>query len=323
MSPAERSVRCAIPLLVSALLWPAAACGDCNSSFLPRADRDQAWSLGADRPGVFADVRFEYQDWKTKDLSAAPDIGDGEKDHATETPAEDHGHNRARDEYTHLTLGANWSDSLTLFAHTAFVARHELTDAGSRSTDGFGDTDLVGIWRFLDGGSHFAGAVFGVKLPTGDLDRRDAEGRLLQPELQPGTGSIDTFLGPAFEVQTPSVILRGNALYSLRNGGAQDYTFGDSTSTSLFADYVVRQDSDWSLFVGGDVNLRGIGMDKQAGRSVRDSGGTILLVGPNVTLRLGETSLISAALLLPAFQDRGGEHQDLSRIVTVGGRILF
>lgn len=318
----SRSVRFALPILVSALLWPTITYGDCNSSFLPRANRDLPWSLGADRTGVFADVRFEYQDWKTKNSPAGAELGRGDKDHPADATGQDHGHNRSRDQFTHLTLGANWPD-LTLFAHTAFVERYELSDAGSRSTEGFGDTDLAGIWRFLRGESHFAGGLFGMKLPTGDTDRRDPEGRLLQPELQPGTGSFDTFLGPAFEVQTPAVILRGNALYIFRNGGAQDYTFGDSTSISLFADYVVRQKSDWSLFAGGDVNLRDMSIDKQAGRSVRDSGGTLLLVGPNVTLRLGESSLISVALLLPAMQERGGEHQDLSRIVTVGGRFLF
>ncbi len=322
MSSVARSVRFAF-LLVSVLLLPAATYADCNSSFLPRVGRDQPWSLGADRPGVFADIRFEYQDWRTKDFAPAPHSEHGDKEHPTEPAAQDHGHNRSRDEYTHLTLGTNWSDSLTLFAHSAFVERYELTDAGSRSTEGFGDTDLAGVWRFLNGESHFTGAVFGVKLPTGGTDRRDAEGRLVQPELQPGTGSIDMFLGPAFEVQTPSVIIRGNALYFLRNGGAQDYTFGDSTSVSLFADYVVRHESDWSLFVGGDVNLRGISKDRQAGQLVRDSGGTLLLVGPNITIGLGEESLISAAFLLPAFQDRGGEHQDLAGITTIGARWLF
>lgn len=314
--------------LILTCLFPLGAGANCNSCYLPRVNRDRTWSLGADRKGFFADVRVEYQDWETKssvpDDDASAGHGDGHPAaHSADPVSADHSHNRSRERYTHLTLGANVFDGVTLLAHTPYVERFELTDEGVDSFSGVGDTDLVGIWRFLRFPAGYLGGLAGAKLPAGDSRRRDHEGERIQPELQPGTGSFDATAGPVFEWQAAPFILRGNALYFLRTGGSQDYSFGDSVSVSVFADYVALESKEWSLFVGADANLQSLGRDRRDAASVPDSGGTLLFLGPSVTLRVGEHGLLSASLLLPAVQNRNGGHQDLDRIVTVGGRVLF
>jgi hypothetical protein len=314
--------------VVASLFNPTPAMANCNSCFLPRINRDRNYSLGADRQGFFADVRLEFQDWNTESVApTALDTDHHDKDRSSEetdhsTP-ERHSHNRSRERYTHLTLGANVSDRLTVLAHSAFVERFELADNGMEKEEGISDTDLVGIWRFHQHSSGYVGGLLGVKVPTGDSHRRDAEGALIQPELQPGSGSVDFAIGPVFEIQCPPLIFRGNAIYFLRNGGSQDYTSGDSTSTSLFADVILRDTKTWALYLGADLNLQVLNKDERDGKSVGDSGGTLVFLGPNMTLRIDENLRMSLAVLYPVIQDRGGSHQNLGQVTTAGARWLF
>lgn len=314
-----------VAVAMVAVLDPSTATANCNSCYLPRINRERSYSLGADRQSLFADVRYEYQDWKTGGPpTAQPEPSHHKKSGAAADDEAGHDeHNRSREQYTHFTLGANWSEEVTVLAHTAFVERFELSDRGISEEEGIGDTDLVGIWRFLRFETGYVGGLFGAKVPTGDSTRRGEDGAMLQPELQPGTGSFDFSAGPLFELQMPSWILRGNALYSFRNGGPQEYTFGNSLSLSLFADYVVRETNSLSVYAGVDVNYQSLERDNRIGQAVRDSGGSLIFLGPTLTLKFSERIITSAALLFPVFQDRGGNHQELSQVMMISARYLY
>ena len=308
----------------------------CDSCYLPRVNRDSSYSLGADREGFFVDFRYEYQDWKTQSTEgnehAEPDDEQSEGEHHDEksmTPISgdaesgDHGHNRSMERFYHFNAGVNISDSFSLLAHIPFVERFDKRDSSIENSNGFGDTNIIGNWRFLRREEGFVGALLGVKFPTGSTTERDSEGMRFEPELQPGTGSTDVTVGLNYQYKSEKLIFRGNALHIFRSEGAQDYQFGDASSFSLFIDTPLQESRELSSYVGLDTNLQYGEKDTQFDETVISSGGTILFVGPNLTVKFSDNALVSAAVLFPVVQERGGDHQDLSAVYTTGIRVFF
>lgn len=317
------------------LICPFKSFATCDSCFLPRTGRDSGYSLGADSKGLFFDVRYEYQNWDTNNTS--DESSEHEDDHEEksaigheeeseseggheETP---HGHNRSSDRLYHLSAGYNFSDQFSVLSHIAFIERFELQESGSERSEGFSDLSILGTWRAMRSDSGFFGPVLGIKLPTGTTSEKNSLYQRFGAELQPGTGSTDVILGAAFEKNIKPLILRGNALYFLRTEGSQDYEFGDTTSLSLFADLPAYSIDETILFTGVDLNFQHGEKDTQDNETVGDSGASVLFLGPNITLRQNQSFLISAAVLFPVVQERGGNHQDVESIFTIGGRVLL
>lgn len=314
----------------------------CDSCFLPRTGRDSGFSLGADSEGAFFDFRYEYQNWDSQETTHQEAEVEEEHDHSShdhevETHSatlragdhdggheeEGHSHNRTQDRIYHFTGGYNFSDTFSVLFHMPYLEKFEVQDSGSENSEGFGDLSLVATWRVIKSEKGFLGPVVGVKLPTGQTNDTNSLGQKFETELQPGTGSTDVIMGGAFERRFDSLIFRGNALYFLRNEGTQEYEFGDTTSLSLFADYVAFEKDSTTLYTGVDLNYQHSSKNKESSEQVIDSGADIIYLGPNFTLKQGNDLQFSAAVLFPVAQDRGGNHQDVEAVYTVGGRYIF
>lgn len=228
-----------LTLLFSLFAFVYDAFATCDSCFLPRTGRDSAYSLGADSKGAFFDFRYEYQNWNSKGEVHEEEVEE-EHDHSShdheadthsaslragdnhlEDTEEVHGHNRSQDRIYHFTGGYNFSDSLSVLFHMPYLEKFEVQESGSENSEGFGDLSLVATWRVIKSEKGFIGPVLGVKLPTGQTNDTNSLGQKFETELQPGTGSTDVIMGGAFERRFESAILRGNALYFLRNEGTQ------------------------------------------------------------------------------------------------------
>ncbi len=327
-------LRALSPIIIGLMtLFASDAYANCESCFLPRIERDTSYSLGADKEGYFVDFRYEYQNWDTQTTESDGHASKEESEHheSAETVSnsgeqdsqEEHGHNRSMERFYHLSAGVNLSQSLSVLAHVPFVERFDKRESSVENSEGIGDASLIGNWRFLRGEKGYLGALMGIKFPTGSTSQRDSDDIRFEPELQPGTGSTDVTLGLTYQYNLEPLILRGNAIHIFRSEGAQDYQFGDASSFSLFIDTPIQREANISSFIGLDINLQYGEKDSQNSDTVISSGGTILLVGPNLTVKFSDDILLSAAVLFPAIQDRGGDHQDLSSIVTAGARVLF
>ncbi len=101
------------------------------------------------------------------------------------------------------------TDKLTLMAMLPYVSMSmgELHRDGTRSTErsqGSGDLELRGLYSLYaaEGLRHRILANFGVGLPTGSLNQRDAEGTRMEYPMQTGSGTYSllpgfTYLGQA------------------------------------------------------------------------------------------------------------------------------
>lgn len=70
-------------------------------------------------------------------------------------------------------------------------------------------------------------AIGGLQLPTGRTDEEDGTGARLDPELQPGSGSVDLFAGGAVTYEWDRLFVSGFTLLQRNNRGARDFKHGD------------------------------------------------------------------------------------------------
>ena len=69
-------------------------------------------------------------------------------------------------------------------------------------------------------------------------------------------------------------------------------------------------------WLGVDMNLQVEGKHEDLGVKSGDSGGTTLLAGPSLKVRMNEHISILANILLPVAQNLGGVHQEQNSVGT-------
>ena len=157
---------------------------------------------------------------------------------------------------------------------------------------GYGDT-LVGLRRSF--AKHFTATV-GVKLPTGTNDLIDEyDGTILDPMLQPGTGSWDALASVAMTFRALEPGLRWTAALSRQQGAANqyDYRFGAETIATLG----VRRSVYGPLDLALQTKLFHKGRSEFVGEPVASTGARYMYVTPSAHVRLPQA--MSAYVLAP------------------------
>lgn len=228
--------------------------------------------------------------------------------------------------YTRLSEGANrltiWEApllalysprrDLNVVVSLPYVSKAlTLEDGRRRGTEGLGDMRLFALYRFFrkdrPQGTVEATLLGGLKLPTGDSARRDAQGRL-PPALQPGTGSVDGLAG-----LTLGSISRRWGLYfgtlGKVNTEAQGFKAGDAISYNLTVQYQLFP--DWPTPELSQLNL-GVELvgttatrDAVLGVAVPESGGTEFFLAPGLQYFLGPRWAIETAVEIPISRGLG------------------
>ncbi len=301
------------------------ACDSCGCS-LARINAEGKFDQ-IEKP-VFFDFTFEQQVWHKRDVQLARELG--EEGHDT--------HDKTTEEFYHFGLGSNFGERISLLAELPYIVRHDLNvgpldpddpDAvdhlGERRTSqGFGDLNLTGIFKVLKKGNNFIGPLAGIKFPTGVTDNKTPEGEKFEPEMQPGSGSFDPSMGTAFQYRIQRVIFHGNAIYTIRTRGAQDFRFGNLFSSYIFVDYLLNPKSKYfQSKIGIDASLQNEQKQKSRKGRAADSGGTTLLLGPEFSIGGNGYISVFGNFLFPAIQNLGGVHQHVQFVWNAGVKISF
>lgn len=235
------------------------------------------------------------------------------------------------------------TDKLTLGASIPYVKRNNLRESGhhEEGEDGddeeeefellgdaedIGDVQLFGQYQLFsnDTTSLHVSTLFGVKLPTGETNEESPEGERLEVELQPGTGSIDPFLGFAMSKRLGNWDAHSNILYTYSSEGSQDTTLGDVFNynfalTTPFSTFFDGSDHDHSahehdelkdklnlvLELNGEWRER-IDIDNE---TEDNSGGNLVYLSPGMTFNT-HGWLFSALAGWPIVDDLNGEQSD-------------
>ena len=292
--------------LLFAPLTAAASCGSAFCTINTSWDAHGAWL----EPGARFDLRYEYirQD---QPRSGTRNVSVGEIPH-------DHDEvltmNRNLVGTLDYTLDQDWGVNV-LVPMVERQHEHLQNEAGGPVPESWqftelGDVRLMARRRLATRVDADASSVattgidFGLKLPTGRTDVRNAEGELAERTLQPGSGTTDAVLGAYYSRHLPlrSVSWFVQALAQLPLDSHDEYRPGNR----LGADAGLRYDAGDRLGLLVQVNTLFKARDRGAQAEPEDTGGKFLFLSPGVSYAFTGQLQAYAFVQLPAYQNVNG-----------------
>jgi len=168
-----------------------------------------------------------------------------------------------------------------------------------------GDVRAVGRYEFMrsledPAKPSFAGLTFGVKLPTGKHDVKNADGEEAERSLQPGTGTTDLVLGVYWQ---EALALEDLSWFAQAQGVVpMNSKDGFKPGNQLRLDAGIRQGvlRDGALML--QLNYVAKGRDSGENAEAEDSGQRVLFASPGVSWNLGKNAQVYAFAQLPLYQ---------------------
>ncbi len=295
-----------------------ASCGSAYCAINTNWDTHGAWS----EPGLRLDLRYEsiHQDR----------LQEGRRKVAPGEVPRDHDEVETKNQNWVLgldyTLNADWGINLVL----PMVKRHHFhianDDMGNQTPETWDFTKLgdvrvlaryrLGTFESSDHRLGTAGVNFGLKLPTGRYDVRNADGERAERTLQPGTGTTDALLGAYFSQLLPVRDLSWFAQGLLQQplNSREDYRPGRRVSL----DAGLRYDANERLGIMLQLNALLRGRDAGAQAEPEDSGSKSLFLSPGVSVGFTKDVRAYGFLQLPLYQYVNGVQLIANRAIIVG-----
>ena len=168
-----------------------------------------------------------------------------------------------------------------------------------------GDIRVVGRYQFPletqdSARSPLMGFLFGLKLPTGSTDVKNAEGDTAERSLQPGTGTTDVILGAYYQLRLP---LDGLSLFAQAGFGAaldshHHYRPGNRITVDLGLSYAATEKVSLLLQLNSLWRSRDSGSEAEPD----DSGGTFVYISPGVSVGIGRNYQLFGLVQVPIYQ---------------------
>jgi hypothetical protein len=199
------------------------------------------------------------------------------------------------------------------------------------TVDGWGDTSLTAAVRLFQTDAHHLHLTVGVSAPTGSVDKRGANGRLVHYMMQPGSGTWDSITGLTYSGHAGAVFWGAQYLANVRleDENASGYRVGDVHNTTAWLGASVTQ---WAAITGRinwrhEGNLRGHNNGLHNHSSpvdlVASNGGDVLEAGVGANLNLGKGWRLGIEALLPLFQEVNGIQPKRDFSLNAGLQVRF
>ena len=201
--------------------------------------------------------------------------------------------------------------------------------AGAR---GLGDALFLTKWRFFKRdqplGTFQLATEFGVKAPTGADDLDDADGQLLPPALQRGSGSWD----PMANLTMTYVPAAGRGRWTLTGDigvrlttEANTVEVGNQVGYDSMVKYRVHpvRHPGRDTFLLLELNGRWQDRARVGGSVASDSGGHVLYVSPGVQFLLRRNLILEGGVQVPVLHDLHGTQLAPGTRVLAGVRYII
>lgn len=160
----------------------------------------------------------------------------------------------------------------------------------------------------------------GVKIPTGETDRKSGD-ELLNPNLQPGTGSIDFPLNAVYTLRYKQLGINTELNYRFNTANRDGYQFGNRMSSALRLFYWI-ENKGFAFLPQAGISLEHAAADRLHHRQEPYTGGSAVLTNIGMDVYLRDFSF-GLQIMQPTFQDMGdGQIEGRTRI-TVNCVYLF
>jgi len=196
----------------------------------------------------------------------------------------------------------------------------------SWSFTGVGDLRLLGRYQLdarqrREDALDLVGVDFGLKLPTGEFDLRNAQGEPAERSLQPGSGTTDALLGAHFVRRMPIAGLSGFAKalvqWPLRRRD------GYEPGARLGIDMGVRKEVAESLGLMLQLNVLARGRDRGPEAESEDTGGRFVYLSPGASWSPSSDWQLYGFLQLPVYQTVNGVQITADRALVIGASTRF
>jgi len=312
-------------LLLCALLapaWAAASCGSAFCSVNTSWDLQGAWT----EPGTRLDFRYEYIN-QDQPMSGSRKVGVGEiPRHHDEVYTRNRNYLTAID----TTLGPDWGVNVLVPAVSrehfhihnhmgaALEDRWDFTALGDvrvlarRKLASFEDAEpSVGV----------AALQFGLKLPTGKTDIKNAADDPAERSLQPGSGTTDLLIGASYSKLQPtknlSTFVQGMVQAPLYEH--DDYKPG--TRVSLDAGFRYGVGEQVGLLLQANALWRA--RDRGAEGEPDDTGGTGVFLSPGISYAPTKAFNLYGFFQVPVYQYVNGVQLTARKAFTIGANLRF
>ncbi len=186
---------------------------------------------------------------------------------------------------------------------------------------GLGDVSLLGhlvaLSHQAERSEVYVNLVGGLKLPTGNSDRLEEEANEIpQPVGQPsaihghdltlGSGSVDGLIGATVMGRWDRVFFAASVQYTIRSPGDHDYQFANDVTWAGGPGYYLVMSERHSLSLQAVVSGEDKGLDTFQGQRARDTGVTMVYLGPQINYAWSDKLSAHVAADLPVSRDNTG-----------------
>lgn len=296
------TMACTIAAINLNITTAQASCGGAFCSLNTDSGVQGSWS----KPGVRLDVRAEFIDLDqlrhgTDKVGPAGEVGE-------------HDEVRTINRNILATLDWNINQDWGLTLRAPFVDRAHKhifnADNNAGGTDpelekwdfsGIGDVQALARYNFFSDGSgsdsHNAGIRFGLKLPTGSINKRNAE-EVAERTLQPGTGSTDSLLGVYYNQHHGALSWFVQGMWQQVLHERDDFKPGTKLGVDTGLSY--QATPDLSLLL--QLNLQHKAKDSGANAEPADSGGRSVNLSPGFSYRVATGTQVYGFVQKPIYQ---------------------
>jgi hypothetical protein len=318
-----RTAAAALPFIIG---MPAQALASCGAAF---CTIDTSWDVqgGWSEPGARIDLRYESIN-QNQPRSGGRDIAFGEiRRHHDEVFTRSRNWVGTFD----YALNADWgfSASLPLVDREHLHIHNHQGEALPESWDfrAAGDLRMLARYRLWAPESRdppstgAAGVHFGLKLPTGRIDVRNAAGEAAERSLQPGTGTTDALLGVFVTQSLPLKDLSwfAQGLLQVPLNARERYRPGERVTLDAGLRYDASE--QWSLLLQVNTVLRG--RDRGVEAEPLDTGGTSVWIAPGASYAATKDLRLYGFLQLPLLQYVNGVQITATKAVVLGINARF
>jgi hypothetical protein len=165
------------------------------------------------------------------------------------------------------------------------------------SFSGIGDIQALARYRFYQDGLSNAGIRFGLKLPTGDIHKRNAE-EAAERSLQLGTGSLDSLLGAYYNKHDGDLGWFVQATWQQTVQERDAFRPGSKLNWDLGFSYSATPDLSLMLQLNAQHKSKDIGSNAEPA----ESGSSTLSLSPGLSYRIAGNTHLYGFLQLPIYQ---------------------
>lgn len=311
-------------LSMLSMSWSMGALASCGAAFCAVNTNWNLQGLAAEK-GWRLDLRYEYID-QGQPMAGGDRVGVGQVSrHHDEVKTVNRNYVGTLD----YTFNDQWGVAATVpvsdRVHTHLHNHHGAQVTEQWDYTRLGDVRVLGRYQLRSANAErmslgFYGLNFGLKLPTGERDVRNAAGDRAERTLQPGSGTTDLLLGAYYNGVLPSVgaswFVQG--LWQLPTNSKEDYRPGQRYSLDLGYRYEATDNVGLMLQLNALRRERDSGLQAEPG----DSGGTFLFVSPGASYAVAKGTQIYGFIQKPIYQYVNGVQlaADWSAIVGLSTR---